>query len=103
MTRLTAGQIANKAADLVEGDRAQAYGDRSASFANVARLWNAWLRNNKSDVTYDLLDPMDVAVLMALLKIGRMASGSFQIDNFIDSAGYISLAGELAAPDQTRR
>jgi hypothetical protein len=34
--------------------------------------------------------------MMALLKIGRIASGQAQADNYIDLAGYAACAGEIA-------
>jgi hypothetical protein len=34
--------------------------------------------------------------MMALLKIGRIASGQAKADNYIDLAGYAACAGEIA-------
>tara|TARA_R110002153_G_scaffold266354_1_gene429599 strand:+ start:2781 stop:2891 length:111 start_codon:yes stop_codon:yes gene_type:complete len=32
---------------------------------------------------------------MALLKIARAKNGTFNLDDFIDGAGYMALAGDL--------
>lgn len=36
------------------------------------------------------------AVMMALLKIARIAKGRFKADSYIDAIGYMACAGELA-------
>ena len=37
----------------------------------------------------------DVAVMMALLKISRSTQGKFNVDDYIDAAAYMAIAGEL--------
>ena len=39
--------------------------------------------------------PADVAMMLALMKVGRTKAGKFSVDNYIDAAGYIALSGEL--------
>lgn len=43
---------------------------------------------------YEGLDPKDVAMLMALLKIARESNQDKQ-DNLIDAVGYLGLAGDM--------
>jgi hypothetical protein len=93
---MKAEQIASRAAELIGGDRDKMHGDRRINFDNIARLWSAWFANKRSLSIY--LHGSDVAELMALLKIGRMASGEYNVDDAIDGCGYIALAGELSAP-----
>ena len=38
----------------------------------------------------------DVAVMMALVKIGRIGSGVVVRDNYVDAVAYIGLADRLA-------
>ena len=42
------------------------------------------------------IEPHDVAILMALLKIARVRSGRYKADNYIDLAGYAACAAEIA-------
>lgn len=39
--------------------------------------------------------PEDVAAMMALLKIARIASGHAKADNWVDLAGYAACGGEI--------
>ena len=41
------------------------------------------------------ITPEDVAVMMALLKIARIASGQAKLDNWIDGCGYLACGGEI--------
>lgn len=83
-----AGEICSEAADLVSGDRAAAYGDAKANYEVVAGLWSAFLGVP--------ISAQQAAIMMALLKIGRIATGSNKRDNFVDLAGYAGVAGEIA-------
>ena len=77
-----------KAAELVGGDRAEAYGDIYQNHKNIAMLWNGYLCN------IDELTPEDVANLMELMKIARRKTGEFNADNYVDGAGYSGVALE---------
>ena len=37
----------------------------------------------------------EAVMFMVQLKIARMNSGTFNIDDYIDACGYIALAGQL--------
>lgn len=39
--------------------------------------------------------PEDVAAMMALLKIARIADGNSKDDNWIDGCGYLACGGEI--------
>ena len=41
------------------------------------------------------IDPKDVAAMLGLLKIARVATGHGKADNWIDLAGYAACGGEL--------
>ena len=36
---------------------------------------------------------------MAVLKLARATAGGFNLDDYVDGAGYVSLAGEAASRD----
>lgn len=84
--------ICEKAAALVSGDRQQTHGDKVENHQNIADLWNGYgvCIGNKP------VTPKDVALLMALLKIARTRAGSFNLDDYVDLAGYAGVAGEIA-------
>jgi hypothetical protein len=75
-------------------DRANTHGDAEDSFSEIAKLWSWWL-DNRSIPEAELL-PEDVAMMMALFKIGRIAGNSTHEDNYVDLAGYAALAGEIS-------
>ena len=88
MTRKEVLQTAEK---MVNGDRQDDYGTPENSFETIANLWYAYLGDRlKTGIT-----PHDVAAMMALLKIARIASGHGKNDNWVDLAGYAACGGEL--------
>lgn len=97
---MRADEIAMKAASLVSGDREKTHGVKKTNFENIARIWNAWLHSRPrwADLT-----AADVAKMMVLLKVARMESGDFNLDDALDACGYAAIAGELAEPVVTRR
>lgn len=98
---MKASAIAQKAADLVGGDRDRQHGDKRDNFDRIADLWNSWLRIRNHWT--DELTAHDVGVMMALLKVARTQSGEHNEDNYIDAAGYFACAGEIAAEDAARQ
>ena len=69
------------------GDREQDYGSPEDNFKRIANLWSVYLRRR--------ISPKDVAAMLALLKIARIASGHAKDDNWIDLAGYAACGGEI--------
>lgn len=80
-------EILDAAKKCVCGDREEDYGSPERNFETIANLWTAY----KGIV----FSPVDVAMMLALLKIGRVASGRCKDDNAIDLAGYAACAGEI--------
>ncbi len=89
---MKSSEILETARELIMGDRNKQNGAALTNHENIARLWTAY---KKTPFT-----PLDVAMMMALLKIARTQSGMHQDDDYIDGAGYISLAGEFASPKE---
>ena len=94
-----AKEICLAAAELVSGSRQQQHGSKQANFANIAELWNGYLAclGRQRDQEFCFLSPTDVANLFELCKIARRLTGKFNLDDYIDGAGYAACAGELAA------
>lgn len=85
MTRTEVLETANK---MVTGQREKEYGAVENNFACIAELWSAY---KDVDIT-----PLDVAMMMTLLKLGRIKTGTAKNDSFVDAAGYIACGGEIA-------
>lgn len=84
---MTKAEILTKANEIVNGQRQQDYGQPEDNFGQIARLWEAYIGIEFTSV--------DVAMMMALLKIARIASGHATEDSFIDLAGYAACGGEI--------
>lgn len=76
-----------EAADLVDGDRNDQYGDPIADFRATADMWTAYLRRTLG-LEIKNLSPHDVAAMMALLKISRIGWSPNKRDHWTDLAGY---------------
>ncbi len=79
---------------MVNGDRQGDYGTPERNFERIAMLWTHYLGPEKLHV---VITPTDVAAMLALLKIARIASGHGKADNWVDLAGYAACGGELDA------
>lgn len=84
-------EILDAAKRCVCGDREQDYGNPENSFNRIAEMWNAYL----TDALMAKIDAKDVAAMLALLKIARIASGHAKEDNWVDLAGYAACGGEI--------
>ena len=101
MAETTRKTILDEAERCVCTDREQAYSSPEDNFSTIAALWEPYLRRKcVSPGANVCIEPEDVGVLMALLKIGRIASGQAKADNFIDMAGYAACAGEIAMKEE---
>ena len=87
-------EILEQAKKLVSTDRAEKHGDKIQNHENIARLWSSYLQN-KTQLKINLL-PEDVANLMILLKVARSQAGKHNVDDYVDTCGYASIAGEIA-------
>lgn len=92
---MKAQAIASAAADLVGGDRKQAYGDVVSGFTRIAILWTAHLHATGNPPPRPLT-ALDVAWMMLEVKHGRAYTGPFKMDNYVDAAGFAACGGEVA-------
>lgn len=84
---MTRQETLRNAVRCVCGERQDQYGTPENNFAKIASLWTAYLG-------FDV-DPVDVAMMMALLKIARVKTGTATDDSFVDLAGYAACGAEL--------
>lgn len=85
-----------EAAGLVDGDRAQAYGDALQTHTNIATLWTATLTAAGMKPEKPL-DAHVVAWMLSGLKQARSFAGPYRPDTYIDGAAYCAIAGDIAA------
>ena len=79
--------ILDRAKAVVNGDRQDSYGHPERNFKVIAEMWSAYLDTQ--------IEPHDVALMMALLKIVRCRTGVGSLDSFVDGCGYMALAVEI--------
>lgn len=86
----TREKILDEAKQCVCGNREQDYGTPEDSFQMIGDLWSIYLGCNVK------IDAYDVASMMALLKIARLANNPEHMDSWVDLAGYAACGGEIA-------
>jgi hypothetical protein len=91
---VTRKSVLNDAEMCVCKDRETEYGSPEDNFTAIAKLWDTYLTSRHKDAIP--LSAQDVAVMMCLLKIARIASGQTKDDNYVVLAGYAACAGEIA-------
>jgi len=84
--------ILQTATDYVTRDRAADHGDLEDNFQAIASLWSVYLQHP--------VTPVDVGVMMTLLKVARIRGNPAHMDNFVDAAGYMACAGEIASNEE---
>ena len=92
---VTRQAILDEAAKCVTVDRNEQYGEPEDSFPMIPELWEPYIRQKRgADVC---ICAEDVAAMMALFKIARIATGQKKADNWIDGCGYLACGGELSS------
>ena len=86
--------VLHKAEKCICNDRETQYGSPEDNFKVISDLWTTYLSSCRPDPVS--VSPQDVAIMMALMKIARIKSGTFKEDSFVDAAGYIACGAEVA-------
>lgn len=84
--------ILREALTLTTQAREAEYGPPRVNFACAAALKTAFRAHAKRDISPAEMEAID----MVLTKLGRIATGAAKRDNYVDGAGYLALAGEIA-------
>ena len=92
----TRQRVLSEAERCVCGHREQDYGTPEDSFEMIGKLWTVYLDYATK------IDAHDVAAMMALLKIARIAKSPDHMDSWVDLAGYASCGGEIAGKEETK-
>ena len=83
--------ILERAIELITGDREEDYGEAHKNFSDIAALWSIVLGVD--------VQPWQVAAGMSQLTLARAIKTSTHADSWVDMAGYVGLAAELALGD----
>jgi hypothetical protein len=86
-------EILMKAAELVGSSRQESHGDTFKNHEQIAEFWNIYLDDKLKPVAAITAD--EVAMMMALVKVSRSKVGNHNIDDYVDGAAYVAIAGEL--------
>ena len=86
------GSVLQEAMFTINGERQNVYGSPEDSFRHIADYWNVYLGGEAVGIK---IDAKDVAMMMTLFKIARIANGSAHRDSYVDAAGYIGLAADM--------
>lgn len=86
------GELLDKAKTIINGEREEHYGSPEDNFGTIAELWTAYLKRTSPTV---YITTADVANLMILLKVARLASDYSHEDSWVDIAGYAACGSEI--------
>ena len=82
-------EILEQAKICVCGKREEDYESPEDNFNQIAKLWTAYKGTE--------FTALDVSMMMALLKVARIKSGTATDYSFVDLAGYAACGGEIVA------
>lgn len=86
---MTREEVLRKATECVCGQREDDYGKPENNIGMISRLW--------SEYTEQYISPVDVCMMMAMLKIARIKNGIMTEDSFVDLCGYGAIGGEISS------
>ena len=86
---LTRETVLANANTLINGDRADMYGDAHIAHDRIARVWSVILDTE--------VNAHQVCLLLASMKMMRAAVNPGYLDSWIDMAGYAALGAEIVS------
>ena len=75
------------------GERGLEYGEPAINHLRIAQLWSVYFER--------AIEPHDVAMAMALVKVARLVETKRHQDSVVDAAAYLAVYGELVGKDWT--
>lgn len=93
MLKFSREDILNQAKECVCVSREEDYSSPENSFSVIASMWTSYL--SAKGFVGDSLTAKDVAAMMVLFKMSRVATGRNKTDNWVDAAGYAACGGEV--------
>jgi len=92
-------EILTKATELVSKSRQDSHGDTFKNHEQIADFWNTYLDDKLKPVAS--ITPDEVAMMMGLVKVSRSKVGKPNVDDYVDGAAYMAIAGELKLQDDS--
>jgi hypothetical protein len=89
-------ELLTKAIEITEGARQEHYGSPEDNFARIAEYWQAYLRQTQLEGCKPIIMGHDVAVMMILMKVARLAADQLHDDSWLDIAGYAACGSQVA-------
>ncbi len=96
---VTRQSILEEAIRCVTKDRNSTHGNPEDNFARIADYWTTYLKTR--GIATNFIKTEDVAALMILMKVSRLATSPEHRDHWIDIAGYAACGGEIACKPLT--
>lgn len=87
-------QLLHEADKITSQDRNSAYGEPEDNFSNIAAYWNAYAAQREFRVDFN---NQDVAHMMILMKMARLATNLEHRDSLLDIAGYAACGEDCRA------
>lgn len=87
-------KIIDSAKDVINGDRAEDYGDAFWNHANIASGWTVIAREALNK--HGIITPAHAALMMDWVKTCRLLNTIDHEDSYRDKVGYSALAYEMS-------
>jgi hypothetical protein len=81
-----------KAIQITTQDRNKEYSGPEDSFKAIAAFWSTYLTTSKGSAI--MLSASDVAHMMILMKVARLAANPTHFDSLLDIAGYAACGAD---------
>lgn len=95
-------QLLEQATAIVVGARRSAYGAPEDNFSCIAELWSAYIKRRSMAGKSTLFNPADIAAMMVLMKVARIAETQNHTDSWRDIAGYAACGARASDADMTK-
>ena len=89
-SQIRATSLLNETAEIIK-NRGLVYGSPSVNHLRIAKLWSVYLER--------AIEPEQVAMCMALVKIARLIESPKHVDSYTDAAAYLAIAAEISNID----
>jgi hypothetical protein len=93
--------VLDEAKKCVLHDRNSTYGKPEDNFRRIAELWTAYLGIRPKDVGAPIT-PTDVAQMMLLMKVARLAHNPTHKDSWVDGIGYLACGAGIELGEEQK-
>lgn len=93
--------ILDTAKEVIYGDREKTYGSPDKNLSLIATYWTAYI--SSCSALKIILNSEDVCIMMALLKLARLANDPTHTDSQLDVCGYMALMERIQSIKSTRK